>query len=194
MTNILRLDSSASGEASVTNGLSALLIDTLSAVQGDADVQRRDLTTLPVLDNSHLIANNTPAAERTAGQAALAAIADDLITELEAADVVVIGAPLYNFGVSSGVKAWMDFVARAGRTFSYGENGPVGHLAGKTAYIVSSSGGVPLGSEADFATPHLTQFLNFLGITDVHLIDAGGLLLDETKIDQAHDQIKALAV
>ncbi len=108
-------------------------------------------------------------------------------------DVIVIGAPIYNFGVPGAVKAWMDLIARAGRTFSYSETGPVGHLTGKKAYIVSASGGVALGSEADFATPHLTLFLGFLGITDITVIDAGGLMADPDKIQKAHDQIRQLA-
>lgn len=193
MTTILRLDSSASGESSVTNGLSDLLIETLAASEEHVDVVRRDLTTLPALNNALLSANNTPDEARTADQVELAAIADELIAELEWADVVVIGSPIYNFGVPSGVKAWMDLVARAGRTFSYSETGPVGHLSGKKAYIVSSSGGVALGSEADFATPHLRVFLNFLGLTEVELIDAGGLMMDASKIDHAQEQIRALA-
>lgn len=194
MTTILRLDSSASGDSSVTNSLSDLLIDTLSASEDHVDVVRRDLTELPALSNALLNANNTPASERTAEQAELASTADALIEELEEADIIVIGAPIYNFGVPSGVKAWMDFVARAGRTFAYTEAGAVGRLVGKKAYVVSASGGVALGSEADFATPHLTMFLNFLGITDVNLIDAGGLLMDANKIEKAQDQIKTFAV
>lgn len=194
MTSILRLDSSASGDASVTNGLSDLLIDTLAASEASVDVVRRDLTALPSLNNALLAANNTPTADRTSEQIDAASTSDALIGELEAAETIVIGAPLYNFGVPSGVKAWMDLVARAGRTFSYTETGPVGHLTGKKAYIVVASGGVPLGSEADFGTPHLTTFLNFLGISDVVLIDAGGLQFDDTKVEKAQDQIKALAV
>lgn len=194
MTTILRLDSSASGDASVTNSLSDLLIDTLAASEESVDIIQRDLTGLPSLDNALLVANNTPASDRTEEQAQAAATSDALIADLEAADTIVIGAPVYNFGVPGAVKAWMDLVARAGRTFSYAESGPVGHLTGKKAYIVVASGGVALGSEIDFGTPHLTMFFNFLGISDVEVIDATGLRLDATKVEQAHEQIKSLAV
>jgi len=190
MTAILQLDSSATGEASVTNGLNALLVEVIGT---DATVVHRDLTTLPALSNELLVANNTPATDRTPGQNELATLADSIIAEAEAADVIVIGAPIYNFGVPGAVKAWMDLIARAGRTFSYSETGPVGHLTGKKAYIVSASGGVALGSEADFATPHLTLFLGFLGITDITVIDAGGLMADSDKVQKAQDQIRQLA-
>jgi FMN-dependent NADH-azoreductase len=190
MTAILQLDSSATGEASVTNGLNALLVEVIGT---DATVVHRDLTTLPALSNELLVANNTPATDRTPGQNELATLADSIIAEAEAADVIVIGAPIYNFGVPGSVKAWMDLIARAGRTFSYSETGPVGHLTGKKAYIVSASGGVALGSEADFATPHLTLFLGFLGITDITVIDAGGLMADPDKVQKAQDQIRQLA-
>ncbi len=193
MTTILRLDSSASGDSSVTNSLSDLLIETLAATEQHVDLIRRDLTALPALNNDLLSANNAPESERSPAQVELAETADAIIGELEAADIIVIGAPIYNFGVPSGVKAWMDLAARAGRTFDYTESGPAGRLLDKKAYVVSASGGVQLGSEADFATPHLTVFLNFLGITDVNLIDAGGLLMDESKFGKAQDQIRALA-
>lgn len=193
MTTILRLDSSASGDASVTNGLSDLLIDTLAATEEHVEIVRRDLTALPALDNALLVAVNTPSDARTAAQSQLAAESDAIIAELEAADIIIVGSPLYNFGVSSAIKAWMDVVARAGRTFSYSDTGqPIGHLQEKKAYVVTASGGVPLGSDMDFGTPHLRTFLGFVGITDVELIDAGGLLLDETKLEQAQNQIKAL--
>ena len=193
MTTILRLDSSASGADSVTENLNNLLVETLAATNPDAAVVARDLTTLPVLSAPLFAANGTPAGERTPEQQDLATLADALIAELIAADIVVIAAPLYNFGVPSAVKAWMDLVARAGTTFRYTESGPQGLLADKTAYVVSASGGVELGTDADFATPHLTLFLNFLGIDDVSLIDAGGLMADPTKVQQAESQIRELA-
>lgn len=190
MTHVLRLDSSATGDASVTNRLNSLLIETLGA---DVTVVQRDVSRLPSLSTDRFAANLTPAAERTPEQAELAAIGDEVIAELEAADVVVIGAPIYNFGVPSGVKAWMDLIARAGRTFRYTETGPEGLVTGKKAYIVTASGGVALGSALDHATPHLRDFLGFLGFTDITLIDAGGLQTDATKIEQAEAQIRQLA-
>ena len=190
MTTILRIDSSVTGTESVTNRLNALLVETLDPT---ATVIHRDVTDLPSLSADAFAAYLTPTGERTAAQAQLATVADTVIAELEQADVVVIGAPIYNFGVPSGIKAWMDLVARAGRTFAYTEAGPQGLVTDTNAYIVSSSGGVPIGSEADFATPHLAQFLTFLGINVVDVIDAGGLMMDATKVDQAEDQIRKLA-
>lgn len=190
---ILRLDSSASGAASVTNNLNALLVETLLASNPEATVAHRDLTALPVLDADRFAANSAPAEERSAEQGELATLSDALIDELVAADIVVIGAPIYNFGIPGAVKAWADLVARAGVTFTYTDTGPQGLLTGKKAYIVSSSGGVELGSEMDFATPHLTLFLNFLGIDDVSLIDAGGLMANPNKVAEAENQILSLA-
>lgn len=191
MTSLLRIDSSVTGTASVTNALNSLLVETLDAA---ATVVRRDATQLPSLSAEIFAANMAPLETRSPDESALGLLADELISELEQADAVVIGAPIYNFGVPSGIKAWMDLVARAGRTFTYTETGPQGLVTGKPAYIVSSSGGVALGSEADFATPHLRQFLSFIGFTDITVIDAGGLMMDPTKIEQAEAQIKQLAL
>lgn len=194
MTTILRLESSASGAASVTTGLNDLLVTKLAEAHPDATVRVRDLTDLPVLTADRFAANNTPVGDRTGEQAALAALADELISDLVAADVIVIAAPIYNFGVPSSVKAWMDLVARAGTTFEYTKTGPNGLLKDKKAYVVVASGGVPLGDAADFASPHITLFLNFIGITDVTLVDAGGLRTDPSKLHAAQAQIGALAV
>ena len=188
--NILQLDSSASGQESVTNRLNALLVSTVGT---NASVVHRDVSRLPSLTTERFAANGTPVENRSPDTAVLAELGDELISELEAADVVVIGAPIYNFGVPSGVKAWMDLVARAGRTFHYTENGPQGLVKGKKAYVVTASGGVPLGSEIDFASPHIQTFLGFLGFTDVTQIDATGLRMDATKVQQAEEQIRQLA-
>ena len=104
-----------------------------------------------------------------------------------------IGAPIYNLGVPSGIKVWIDLAARAGRIFGYTESGPQGLVTGKPVYIASASGGAPTGSGADFATPHLTWFLAFLGFTDITMINAGALMLDPTKAEQAETQTRQLA-
>ncbi|MFT7473200.1 MAG: FMN-dependent NADH-azoreductase [Verrucomicrobiales bacterium] len=192
MTTILRLESSASGSASVTSGLNELLLERLTAIHPDSTIVERDLTALPVLTADSFAANGTPVAERSADQSELASLADALIAELSAADVIVLGAPIYNFGLPSSVKAWMDLVARAGTTFTYTETGPKGLLEGKTAYVVTASGGVSIGDAADFATPHITLFLNFLGISDVSIIDAAGLMMDPEKVQKAQAQIREL--
>ena len=139
-------------------------------------------------------ANLAPASERSEEQAELAAISDTLIAELQAADTIVISSPVYNFGVPASLKAWADLVARAGTTFKYTENGPVGLLEGKKAYITAASGGTPIGSDMDFMSSWLTFFLGFLGIKDVEVIAADGIMGQdgETKIASAHEKVAAL--
>ena len=98
------------------------------------------------------------------------------MAELQAADTIVIGTPIYNFTSPASLKAWMDLVARPRVTFHYTENGPEGLLSGKKAIIAVASGGVPIGSDMDFLTPHLRHFLGFIGITDVEFVTAKDLV------------------
>ncbi|MBO6608710.1 NAD(P)H-dependent oxidoreductase [Altererythrobacter sp.] len=196
MTNILHITASIRGEESVSKGLGIKLVEGLAA-QHKASVTRRDLAQndLPFIDADRFAANLAPHAERTPEQSELAAIADTLIEELQAADTIVFSTPIYNFGVPATVKAWADLVARAGTTFKYTENGPEGLLTGKKAYITAASGGTTVGSEIDFMTPWLKFFLSFLGITDVDVIAADGIMGagGEEKIKQAHETVERLA-
>jgi len=139
----------------------------------------RDLASQPV---PHLTAERfralaTPAGERTVAQQRVVAESDTLIDELKRADVVVIGLPMYNFGVPSTLKAYFDHVARAGVTFSYTANGPVGLLTGKKAYVFATRGGRHAGTPADLQTAYVRQFLGFIGIADVEFVYAEGLAL-----------------
>jgi len=190
MTNVLRIDSSVTGEASVTNRLNQLLVETIAA---GATVVHRDATQLPSLSSDLFVAGGTAAADRTPAQASLAAVADEAISELESADILIIGAPIYNFGVPSGLKAWMDLITRAGRTFRYTETGGEGLLEDKRTYITTASGGVPIGSEVDFATPQIRTLLEFLGIRDITLIGAGGMMIDPSALEAAEARIRELA-
>src|SRR6266702_2078893 len=122
--------------------------------------------------NSTLLVNELTA---TPQQAAISARSEALIAELQAADIVVIGAPMYNFGISSQLKTYFDFIARAGITFQYSANGPEGLVKGKKVYVVSARGGKYLGTSNDSQTPYLKSFLGFLGMTDVNFIYAEGL-------------------
>ncbi|MEM6475106.1 MAG: NAD(P)H-dependent oxidoreductase [Pseudomonadota bacterium] len=196
MTNILHITSSIQGDESVSNALGAVLLEGLTA-SGDATVTTRDLSAndIPFVDAARFGANLTPPAERTPEQAELAAIADTLIAELQAADTIVLSVPVYNFGVPAVVKAWADLVARAGTTFNYTANGPVGALTGKKAYIAAASGGTPIGSDMDFMSPWLKFFLGFLGITDVEIVAADGIMGagGEEKIAEAKAQAVQLA-
>jgi|TARA_B110000483_G_C17787882_1_gene386318 FMN-dependent NADH-azoreductase len=115
------------------------------------------------------------------------------LTNSKEPTLLEIGAPIYNLGVPSGIKVWIDLAARAGRIFGYTESGPQGLVTGKPVYIASASGGAPTGSAADFATPHLTQFLALLGFTDITMIHAAALMLDPTKAEQAETQTRQLA-
>src|SRR5690606_22026455 len=109
---------------------------------------------------------------RTPEQQTLAATADAAIAELQAADVLVLGVPMYNFGIPSTLKAWIDSIARAGTTFRYTANGPEGLLKGKQAYVLAARGGAYQGTPADTQTPYLKTFLGFVGITDVTFVYA----------------------
>lgn len=196
MTNILHITASIRGEESVSKGLGIKLVEGLAA-QHKASVTRRDLAQndLPFIDADRFAANLAPHAERTPEQSELAAIADTLIGELQAADTIVFSTPIYNFGVPATVKAWADLVARAGTTFRYTENGPEGLLTGKKVYITAASGGTPIGSDMDHMTPWLKFFLGFIGITDIDVIAADGIMGagGEEKIAQAHQTIERLA-
>jgi FMN-dependent NADH-azoreductase len=124
----------------------------------------------------------TPGEQRNAEQAYAVKLSDQLVDEVIAADVIVIGAPMYNFSVPSGLKAYIDQIARAGRTFKYTETGPVGLLTHKKVYIVTASGGVYSEGPAagyDFLATYLRAVLGFLGITDISFIRAEGVALGE---------------
>ena len=174
---VLHIDSSPRFNDSVSRDLTA---DIVSRHAG-AKVIRRDLSKTPVpqTTDAWIGASFTPAEDRTADQKHTLTLSDELVDELVAADTVVIGMPMYNFSVPSALKAWIDQVARPGRTFNYTENGPVGLLEGKRVIVAMATGGVPQGSDMDFATNYLTFFLGFLGITDVQFVAADGLNADE---------------
>ena len=196
MTNILHVTASIRSEESVSRKLGNKLVEKIG--QGtDASIVTRDLAAndLPLIDADRFAANLTPPAERDEKQQALADVADALIAELQATDTLVLSLPVYNFTMPSTLKAWADLVARAGTTFRYTESGPEGLLTGKKAYVVIASGGTPIGSEIDFLPPWLRHFLGFLGITDVEIIAADGIMgIDgEQKIEAAAQTIETLA-
>ena len=182
---VLEIAASGRNDGSVSRMLSADLIGALEERQGSIELTRRDLGKgLPFVDEAWISANFTAAEERSAEQRAVLAESDALVAELKAADVLVIGTPIYNFGIPAALKAWIDMVLRARLTFRYTENGPEGLLAGKKAYVVVASGGVPVDSAVDFATPYLRHALGFIGITDVDVIAADQL---NSKADESID-------
>lgn len=187
MSHILRIDASARHSGSTTRQLTDQLVTRLVEQGYGAAVTRRDLAVTPpaLLTESWVGANFTDDADRSDDQRAALALSDELIAELEAADTIVIGVPVYNFGIPAALKAWVDLIARARRTFRYTEAGPEGLLKGKKAYLVVASGGVPIGSDYDYASRYLLQLLAFVGITDVTVIAADQQLMDGEAITRA---------
>jgi FMN-dependent NADH-azoreductase len=177
MTTILQINSAARSQGANSTLLLNELTTKLQQSNPGAQVVARNLQAepLPHLDDSILGAFFTPVEQRTPEQAAIAARSEALIAELQAADVIVIGAPMYNFGVSSQLKTYFDFIARAGITFQYTANGPEGLVKGKKVFVVSARGGKYIGTPHDSQTPYLKSFLGFLGMTDVTFIYAEGL-------------------
>ncbi len=200
MTNVLIIDSAATGEASVSRRLTRELAAILRG-HGPVRIVHRDVGADPI---PHLTAATTPAirggeAETEAARDALA-LSDALIAELRAADLVVIGAPMYNFGIASTLKAWFDHVLRAGITFRYSEAGPEGLLKGKTTIVVESRAGLySSGPSApmDSQEPHLRTLLGFMGLDDATFVRLEKLAFGSEQaaasIAEAIDQLRGLA-
>jgi FMN-dependent NADH-azoreductase len=190
---VLRIDSSARSEASVTRQLADLMLQRLADLQPVRVVSRDVSQGLPFLDNTWVAANFTAPEARDAAMQATLALSDALVREVQDADVLVIAVPIYNFGVPAPLKAWFDLIARARLTFQYTEHGPQGLLTGKKAYLLAASGGTPVGGAIDFATPWLKHVLGFVGIHDVEVIAAERLNLQgEAGRQQAGERIDQL--
>jgi FMN-dependent NADH-azoreductase len=174
--NILQITSSVRGNDSESTRVTNLIVNKLLSSNPDAKLVRRDFGAQPhpLLDGAAVGALFTPADQRNAEQAARVALDDALILEAQAADVIVIGAPMYNFGMPVQLKNWFDAIARSGVTFRYTETGPEGLLKNKKVYVATARGGVyPV--EADPQVPHIRMLLNFLGMTDHTFIYSSGL-------------------
>ncbi len=190
MTNpsikILRIDSSARRDGSETRALNDALISRIEA-SADTTVIHRDLAAAApgFVNEAWVGANFTDPDARSDTQSAALAASDALVAELESADVIVIGAPIYNFNIPAVLKAWIDKVVRARVTFRYGENGPEGLLKDKKAYVMMASGGVPIGSAMDFASPYIRYILGFVGIHEVEFISAAEVKDDPRRLDAA---------
>lgn len=177
--NILQINSSARPGQSQSTRLADSIVERLRRANPAATLTVRDLGRAPhpALDEAALGALFTPADQRTPEQAARVALDDALIAELKAADVVVLGVPMYNFGVPTQLKNWIDAVARAGVTFKYTDKGAVGLVQGKKVYVALTRGGLYRNTPADTQTPYLQAFLGFIGMTDVDFIFAEGLAM-----------------
>jgi len=177
--NILQIHSSARAIGSHSSRLAGRIVERLQRVHPEAHVTLRDLgkTPHPALDETALQALFTPADQRTPEQVARVALDDALIAEVQAADVVVLGVPMYNFGVPAQLKNWIDAIARTGVTFRYTDQGPEGLLKGKKVLVALARGGKYRGTQADTQVPYLQTVLGFLGMNDVQFVYAEGLAM-----------------
>jgi FMN-dependent NADH-azoreductase len=198
--NILQVNSSARREGSQSSQLASAIVEGFRAINPGARVTVRDLahTPHPELDDAALQALFSPADQHTPEQAARVAQDDVLIAEIQAADVVVLGVPMYNFGVPAQLKNWIDAVTRAKVTFRYTANGPEGLLKGKKVYVALTRGGRYRNTPADTQVPYLRTVLGFLGMTHVQFVYAEGLAMGADAANEAlasaHQQIdEALA-
>jgi FMN-dependent NADH-azoreductase len=199
---LLHIDSSISGGASASRQLTAGVVDHFRRTHRNVDVIRRDLDAdpLPHLDSKHLAAM-APTTDSAAETREALAKGFAALEEFQQADVIVIGAPMYNFGVPSQLKAWIDRIAVAGKTFRYTEQGPVGLSGGKKVIIASSRGGIYAhgtpGAAMDFQENYLRAVFGFLGITDIEFVRAEGIAFGpeqrQAALNGAFDVIPAVA-
>jgi FMN-dependent NADH-azoreductase len=201
--NILQINSSArawaNGQGSQSTRLANELVERLRAAHPAASLTLRDLTAAPhpALDEATLGALFTPADARSAEQHARMALDQALIDEVKAADVIVIGVPMVNFGITSQLKNWIDAIMKAGVTFKYTASGPVGLVEGKKVYAVLTRGGIYRDQPHDTVVPYVKQALGFLGLTDIEFIYAEGLAMgpdaEAKALATARTEIAAIA-
>ena len=190
MTTILHISSSVRSTGSLSRQLTNEFVAKLAAAHAGSTVIERDLAAQPVphLTEQMMGAYFTPDEQRTPEQNKIVKLSDDLVAELMAAELVVIGAPMYNFSISSTLKAWVDHIARAGLTFQYGANGPEGLVKGKKFVIFTARGGVYTEGPAkvmDFQENYLRAVLGFLGITDISFVRSEVLAMGEEAVNTA---------
>ena len=191
--NILQINSSARSTGSESTRLADAIAAKLKTANPGAHLTRRDLATQPhpAIDEAALGALFTPADQRTAEQAARVAQDDALIAQAQAADVIVIGAPMYNFGITVQLKSWFDAIARAGVTFRYTATGPEGLLKNKKVYVTLARGGMYRDTGNDWQVPYLKTFLGFLGLTDVTYVYSEGHGMGPEAVAKAQAQANA---
>ena len=188
MASVLVIKSSILGDYSQSNGLIDHLVDSLET----ASIIERDLATtpVPVLDGE--IAGGLRGGDNlTQKQQDALNLSNQLIDEIHASDTLVIGAPMYNFSIPTQLKNWFDLIARAGVTFSYTENGPVGLLTGKKVIVVTTRGGMHKDGATDTMVPYLKTILGFVGMTDVQFVYAEALNMGEEMASKGLENAKA---
>ncbi len=199
MKNILHIDSSLFQKQGVSHQLARELIETLGEQLGDFEVKHRNLESedIPHIDSHWVTAHTTEESERSSEQHATVAYSAALVKELIEADILVIGAPMYNFSVPSVLKAWFDHIVQPGVTFAYTENGPQGLLENKTTYVITTRGGIHKDSPSDALVPFIRNVLELMGISDIRVIYAEGLNISDSAreqgINEARETIRRLA-
>jgi len=200
MTTLLQINASINNDTGQSSQLANQFVAAFRTRQPHAKVVVRDVAAadpVPHLTAERFGAFITKAEERNAAQHAVVAYSDTLIREIQQADVIVIGLPMYNFGVPSQLKAYFDHIARAGITFAYTEKGPVGRLTGKKVYVFAARGGLYSGTPMDTQSSYVRDFLAFLGMTDVQFVYAEGLAISpqskEAGLAKAAAEIARLA-
>ena len=200
MTTLLQINASISNGNGQSSRLAVAFVEAFRKSNPGTRLIVRDVAAaepVPHLDGERFGAFITKADERSAAQRAVVAYSDTLINELQQADVIVLGLPMYNFGVPSQLKAYFDHIARAGVTFKYTDKGPVGQLIGKRAYVFAARGGVYAGTPLDTQTGYVRDFLRFIGISEVNFVYAEGLAMSpqskEAGLAKATAEIARLA-
>ena len=200
MTTLLQINASIHKDSGQSSQLANQFVAAFRQSHPEANVVVRDVAaseTVPHLTAERFGAFITQHERRTPAQHSVVAYSDALIEEIQRADVIVIGLPMYNFGVPSQLKAYFDHIARAGITFAYTEKGPVGRLTGKKVYVFAARGGQYVGTPLDTQTSYVRDFLAFLGMTDVHFVYAEGLAISpqskEAGLAKAAAEIARLA-
>ncbi|MEM8856876.1 MAG: NAD(P)H-dependent oxidoreductase [Chloroflexota bacterium] len=192
--NILRIDSSPRAASSISRKIADQVIGKLTSINPSAKVVVRDLesSNVPYVTETMIGGYFTPADQRSVEMTNAIAVSENYVDELIEADTIVIGVPIYNFSVPGVFKAYVDLIARSGRTFKIGPEGYEGLLKEKKAIVIVASGGVPVDSPADFATPYIRQVLNFIGIDDITVIDGSGRISDEEKLKRTAVDVEEL--
>lgn len=190
---ILQINTAARSEGANSSKLADAISSRLKVKHPEAVLEVRDLAANPhpVLDEAALGALFTPPDQRTPDQAARVALDDALIAQTQSADVIILGVPMYNFGVPVQLKTWIDAIARAGVTFRYTENGPEGLIKGKKVYLALARGGIYRDTPNDSQVPYLKTVLGFLGMTDIECVYAEGLAMGEEAAVQAFASVEA---
>jgi len=193
-STVLRVDASGRYDNSNSRNLADDLIGRWRQQAPRMTLLRHDLAEgVPFVNGAWIEANFTPEEQRTEAQQTTLTLSDRFVADLFAADTILIASPIYNFSVPASLKAWIDMVCRARKTFRYTENGPIGLLENKRAILIIASGGTELGSEIDFATPYLLHILKFIGVTDVKIVAADRLMFDaESKLEAARRKLNEL--